>query len=61
MREAFRESEEGIKVGGQLLRDIRFADDKGMVGGSESELQLIMDKLSGKDAEYDMKINAKKT
>ena len=61
MREAYWESEEGIKLGGQLLRDIRFADDKGMVGSSKNELQSIMDKLSGKAAEYDMKINAKKT
>ena len=61
MMETYWESEEGIKVGGMLLRDIRFADDKGMVAGSETELQSIMDKLSGKAAEYDMKINANKT
>ena len=61
MTEAYWESEEGIKVGGQLLRDNRFADDKGMVASSKNELQSIMDQLSGKAAEYNMKINAKKT
>lgn len=61
MMEAYWESQEGIKIGGQLLRDIRFADDQGMVGRSEKELQSIMDNLNGKAAEYDMKINVKKT
>lgn len=55
------ESQEGIKVGGQLLRDIRFADDQAMVARSVNELQSIMDKLSAKAVEYAMKINAKKT
>ena len=61
MTEAYWESQEGIKVGRQLLRDIRFADDKGMVAGSERELQSIMGKLYAKAQEYDMKINVKKT
>ena len=61
MTEAYWESPEDIKVGGQTLRDIRFADDQGMVARSEGELQSIMDKLSAKATEYGMKINAKKT
>ena len=31
MEEAMEEIEEGVKVGGYLLRDVRFADDQGMV------------------------------
>ena len=62
MIDAYGESSEGIKVGGRLLRDVRFADDQGMVAGSGRKLQKIMDKLSeGGAAEYGMKINVKKT
>lgn len=60
MTEAYWESQEGIKVGGQLLRDIRFADDQAMVAGSVKELQSVMDKLNIKAEEYGMKINAKR-
>ena len=31
--------DEGIKVGGKLVSDVRFADDQGMVAGTESGLQ----------------------
>lgn len=61
MIEAMEGLEEGIKVGGKLLQDIRFADDQGMVASSESGLQKIMDRLSATAEEYGMKINIKKT
>ena len=38
MEEAMEESEEGVKVGGYLLRDVRFADDQGMVANTEKGL-----------------------
>ena len=39
MEEAMEESEKGIKVGGYLLRDVRFADDQGIVANAEKRLQ----------------------
>src|SRR5919106_585908 len=54
-------SEDGIKVGGQLITDVRFADDQGMVDNTEEGLQRTMDRLSKTAKEYDMKINVKKT
>ena len=61
MVEAMEEMEEGVKVGGRLLKDVRFADDQGMVADSELGLQRLMDGLVRTAKQYDMKINVKKT
>jgi hypothetical protein len=61
MLEAMEGIEEGVKVNGSLLKDVRFADDQGMVAGSESGLQKLMDGLVIKEKAYDMKVNIKKT
>ena len=61
MVEAMEEMEEGVKVGGSLLKDVRFADDQGMVADSELGLQRLMDGLVRTAKQYDMKINVKKT
>jgi hypothetical protein len=46
MSEAMEGIEEGIKVGGELVSDVRFADDQGMVADNERGLQRIMDNLT---------------
>ena len=46
MIEAVDGLEEGVLVGGQLVRDVRFADDQGMVASTESMLQNQMNKLN---------------
>ena len=61
MIEAMEGMDEGIKVGGKLLQDVRFADDQGMVEDTENGLQKIMERLSATAEEYGMKINIKKT
>ena len=61
MKEAMEGSEDGIKVGGQVLQDVRFADDQAMVDSSEEGLQRTMFRLVQTAMRYDMKINAKKT
>ena len=43
------------------MKDVRFADDQGMVAGSEGGLQRLMDGLNRTAKEYDMKVNIKKT
>ena len=35
MIEAMEDIEEGARVGGQLVKDVKFADDQGMVASSE--------------------------
>src|SRR5437870_12780973 len=61
MVEAMEGREEGIKVGGKLIKDVRFANNQGMIAKSEAGLQKIMDGLNSASPEYGMKINIKKT
>lgn len=61
MIEAMEELDEGIKVGGNWIQDVRFADDQGMVADTEEGLQKMMDRLVEKAEEYNMKVNVKKT
>ena len=52
---------EGVNVGGEIVTDVRFADDRGMVSETEKGLQKIMDSLNEISQKYGMKINVKKT
>src|SRR6218665_4003161 len=61
VREALQDSEEGVTVGGKLIKALRFADDQAMVAGKEDDLQGMMDRLNKTATEYGMKINTKKT
>ena len=60
MIEAMEDVEEGLRERGELLKDVKFADDQG-VAQTEKGLQTIMDALSKIGIEYDMKLNVKKT
>ena len=61
MKEALENVEEGIRVSGELIKDVKYADDQGMVSNTEAGLQSLMDSLSTTAKHYDMKINIKKT
>ena len=52
---------EGVNVGGELLKDIRFAEDQAIVVETEKGLQNIMDGLKEASHKYGMTINVKKT
>ena len=52
MVEAMEGIEEGIKIEGKLLKDVRFADDQGMIAGSEVGLQKIMNGLNATALKY---------
>ena len=52
---------EGIRVGGHLIKTVRFADDQATLASSVKGLQLMMGKMQENAGEYDMKINVKKT
>ena len=43
------------------MNDVRFADDQGMIAGSQNGLQTIMDRLNDTALTYGMRINIKKT
>ena len=61
MIETLEDNEEGVKVGGELISDVRLADDQGMISNSERGLQSLMDRLNEVAKTYDMKVNVKKT
>ena len=39
MKEAIENVEEGIRVGGKLIKDVKYADDQGRVANMEAGLQ----------------------
>ena len=45
IREAFDDLEEGIILGGKLIKDIRFADDKEVLASTKEGLQKLMPSL----------------
>src|SRR6476619_3056659 len=61
MKDALENVEEGIRVGGELIKDVQYADDQGMVANTEAGLQSLMDSLNTTAKHYDMKVNIKKT
>jgi len=62
IREATDNVETGISVGGHIINNIIYADDKAVVTNSQKGLQQLMDNLNRVTRESGgMKINVKKT
>src|SRR6476469_2641140 len=61
MKEALENVEKRIRVGGELIKDVKYGDDQGMDANTEAGLQSFMDSLNTTVKHYDMKINIKKT
>jgi len=61
VKEATRNSERGVHVGGQAVNMIRYVDDKAVVCDTHKGLQELMDNLNRVTKEYGMKINVRKT
>src|SRR6478609_2887065 len=61
MKEALENVEEGIRDGGELIKDVKYADDQGMVANTKAGLQSLMDSLNTTAKHYDIKVNIKKT
>ena len=60
MIEALENMDEGIIVGGQVMSDVRFADDQGMVASTENGLQKLMNKLNETATKFNIKMNVQK-
>ena len=56
MKEALEQTDEAIKIGGNIIKDIRFIDDQAMIAHTEEGLQMLMDKLSTTAATFNMKV-----
>ena len=61
MRDAIDNIDEGVLIGGRMLKDVRFADYQAMVSNSSEGLQRLMDGLDRAADEYSMRININKT
>ena len=61
LRDALSGVNEGIRVGGHLIKTVRIADDQATLASSVKGLQLMTSKMQKSAGEYDMKINVKKT
>src|SRR2546425_13104798 len=59
--EGLEDMEEGVSVGGQLVNDVRFSDDQGMLAGTEMVLQRLVNKLIDTAKNFGMTINVQKT
>ena len=57
MIEALENMDEGIIVGGQVVSDVRFADDQGIVVSAENGLKKWMNKLNETATKFNMKMN----
>ena len=61
MKESLEYLEEGIKVGGEVIKTIRFADDKAVVCSTKEGLQGMINEIDRVTERYGMKINISKT
>src|SRR6476469_8280784 len=60
MKEAVEDVEEGIRVGGELIKDVKYADDQGMVANTEAGLQSLMDSVNTTAKHYDRRSTLKR-
>src|SRR6476661_5696987 len=60
MKEALENVEEGIRAGGELIKDVKYANDQGMVANTEAGLQSLMASLNTTGKVYDRRIKIKK-
>ena len=60
MTEGLEDIQEVVKVGGRLVKEVRFADDQRIMSSTEVKLQKVMDELVRAAKEYNMKVNVKR-
>ena len=61
LRDALNSVNEGIRVGGHLIKTVRFVDDQATLATSVKGQQLMMDKMQETAGEYSKMISVKKT
>ncbi len=60
VRTALDEMQEGIKIGGLTINNMKYADDIEIMGESRQELQRMVDVLGEQYSRYKLNINAEK-
>ncbi|XP_063385572.1 uncharacterized protein LOC134671675 [Cydia fagiglandana] len=61
MRRVLEGWQGGIRVGGHLISNLRFADDTTIIGANETELATFLNRVELFSAQYGLHINRKKT
>ncbi|KAI5700378.1 hypothetical protein M8J77_008043 [Diaphorina citri] len=59
--ESIEKEERGLKINGEVINNLRYADDTLLLATSKSDLKYLMSKLFQTCEQYGMKINMKKT
>ena len=58
---ALDEVTEGIRINGETVNNLRYADDTVIMANNIDELQILMDKISSACEDFGLKINVQKT
>ena len=53
--------ETGVTVNGQIINNVRFADDAVLLALSQEDLQRLVDIINGRCKKFGMEINVKNT
>jgi len=61
MRETVDRFQGGLQIGGQMITNLRYADDIILLATSEAELQQLVDRLDRVSRKYSLVINVDKT
>ena len=62
MRNAgLEEAQDGIKISGRNINNLRYADDRTLMAESEEELKSLLMKLKEKGEKFGLKLNIQKT
>ena len=61
MQEAMKSVDAGVNVSGQLVNNLRFADDIDLIAESPEQLQVLTDKVEESSKRFGLKINVSKT
>jgi len=60
-KEALDDVEEGVVINGEIINNMRYADDTVILASSQTGLQFLLQQVNSKCAEYGLKINTQKT
>ena len=60
MTEALEPLEIGVKIGGSIINNLRFADDIDLIAETEENLNQLTEKLDSTAVAYGMEISAEK-
>ena len=55
------EAQDGIKIAGRSINNLRYADDTTLMAGSEEELKSLLMKVKEESEQVSLKLNIQKT